>query len=68
VVAFWAAYVVTRPLGASFADWGGKPKAITGEGWGDGTVSAVLTVMIVALVAWLTWRRNDIQEHREALA
>jgi len=25
IVAFWFAYIVTRPLGATFADWMGKP-------------------------------------------
>src|ERR1700754_3607057 len=29
ITAFWAAYIVTRPLGASFADWFGKPHAQT---------------------------------------
>jgi uncharacterized membrane-anchored protein len=52
-VAFWAAYVVTRPLGASFADWFGKPHTVgRGLGFGDGTVTAVLILGIVALVAW----------------
>src|SRR5215469_3287239 len=39
VLCFWAAYVVTRPLGASFADYFGKPKALTGLDYGDGPVS-----------------------------
>ncbi|SNQ50427.1 conserved membrane hypothetical protein [Frankia canadensis] len=52
VGAFWAAYIVTRPLGASFADWLGKPARRGGVGLGDGTVAAVATVLIVALVAW----------------
>ncbi len=30
VVTFWAAYVLTRPLGASFADWLGKPHDLGG--------------------------------------
>ena len=30
VAAFWAAYVITRPLGASFADWMGVPTARAG--------------------------------------
>ena len=34
IVAFWFAYVVTRPLGASFADWFAKPHAIAGLGLG----------------------------------
>src|SRR3954467_6173554 len=37
MVAFWAAYVVTRPLGASIPDWLRKPPAHTGLGLGDGS-------------------------------
>src|ERR1700728_5278841 len=36
VVGFWFAYVVTRPLGASFADYFSKPAALTGLGFGNG--------------------------------
>ena len=36
VLAFWFAYVVTRPIGASFADWTGKSRSPTGLGAGDG--------------------------------
>jgi len=54
VVAFWSAYVLTRPLGASVADWLGKPAEHTGVGLGDGPVTIVATLLIVALVAWLT--------------
>jgi uncharacterized membrane-anchored protein len=62
VVAFWAAYIVTRPLGASFADGFSKP-AGGGLGLGDGTVSAVALVVFVALVAYVTVTRRDVQEH-----
>jgi uncharacterized membrane-anchored protein len=61
VVAFWAAYVVTRPLGASFADWFSKPRAETGLGLGDGTVSAIELVVFIALVAAATIRRDDLR-------
>lgn len=61
VTAFWAAYVVTRPLGASFADWLGKPHARTGLGWGDGPVSGVATTIIVLLVVYVARTRKDIQ-------
>jgi uncharacterized membrane-anchored protein len=53
VAAFWTAYVLTRPLGASLADWLGKSHRLSGLGWGDGMVSAVATLAIVALVGWL---------------
>jgi uncharacterized membrane-anchored protein len=60
ILAFWAAYVMTRPLGASFADWAGKrtPHA-GGLGIGDGPVAAVLAVLIIACVAYLTATRCD---------
>lgn len=50
---FWFAYVMTRPLGASFADWMGKP-FLGGLGLGDGRVALGLTILIIILVAWLT--------------
>lgn len=53
VAAFWSAYVLTRPLGASFADWMGVPAQRAGLGWGTGPVSLVLAVLIAALVAYL---------------
>lgn len=61
IVAFWCAYVVTRPLGASFADWFGKPRSITGLGFGDGPVSLVLAILIVGFVAYLSISRIDVQ-------
>ncbi len=54
IFAFWFAYVMTRPLGASFADWMGKSRHAHGLGWGDGPVAFVLAGLIVALVGYLT--------------
>ena len=56
VVAFWIAYVLTRPLGASFADWLGKSHRAGGEQFGDGPVMLVLGVMIVGFVAYVASR------------
>ncbi|HUZ41211.1 MAG TPA: hypothetical protein VMU68_07455 [Acidimicrobiales bacterium] len=53
VLMFWIAYVLTRPLGASYADWMGKPKLVSGLGWGSGNVSLVLTAVIVVGVGAL---------------
>ena len=40
ILAFWVAYIVTRPVGASLADWFGKPPSKNhGLGYGDGTVT-----------------------------
>jgi uncharacterized membrane-anchored protein len=64
VVAFWAAYVITRPLGASVADWLAKAPARTGLGVGDGVVSETGLLLFAALVAFIAVRRTDIQRPR----
>ena len=51
VTAFWLAYIVTRPLGASFADWFGAPIPRGGLGFGFGLVSAFLGLLFLVLVA-----------------
>lgn len=66
ILAFWIAYVLTRPVGASFADWFGKPARVGGLGYGDGTVAAVLAVIIFVLVAYLAITRADVQKTSEA--
>ncbi len=60
VPAFWLAYIVTRPLGASFADWGGVSRARGGLALGTGTVSLALTVLIVGFVGYLAVTRKDV--------
>jgi uncharacterized membrane-anchored protein len=62
VVAFWFAYVVTRPLGASVADYLGKPRSLTGLDLGELRVSVVLLVLIAVLVAYTAVARYDIQQ------
>jgi uncharacterized membrane-anchored protein len=54
VLAFWTAYVFTRPLGASIADWLGKPRSVGGVGAGDGVVGAAFAVGVIALVIYLS--------------
>ena len=61
VFSFWFAYVATRPLGASFADWLGKPHSVGGLGLGDGPVALVLTLAIFLLVAFLAVTHRDVQ-------
>jgi uncharacterized membrane-anchored protein len=63
IVAFWCAYILTRPLGASFADWTGKDQSVRGLGWGDAPVSSVLFLLIVAVVAYLTITRADVSKN-----
>ena len=54
ILAFWFAYVVTRPLGASFADWLAVSSERGGLAIGTGLVSFVLAAMIAMFVAFLT--------------
>jgi len=61
VAAFWMAYVVTRPLGASFADYISKPANLSGIGFGDGPTAVVLTLAVTVLVLYLAIARPDIQ-------
>jgi uncharacterized membrane-anchored protein len=62
ILAFWFAYVVTRPLGASFADWFAVSHHRGGLALGAGWVSLVLAAMIAGIVAYLSAVRLDIPE------
>lgn len=61
VTAFWIAYILTRPLGASFADYFGMPKSFSGLGYGKGPVALILTGAIIIVVGFLTVTRLDVQ-------
>jgi uncharacterized membrane-anchored protein len=60
IVAFWFAYIITRPLGASFADWLAVPRSLGGLNLGKGSVSIVLWLLIIALVAYLEVSHRDV--------
>lgn len=59
VLTFWAAYIVTRPLGASFADWFGRTPDLGGIGFGTGRTSIVLTILIILFVGYLAITKKD---------
>lgn len=59
IVAFWSAYVLTRPLGASIADWLENSKH--GLGLGAGPVSVGLTLLIVTLIGYLAASGNGVR-------
>ena len=61
IFAFWFAYVITRPLGASFADWFSKPASITGLGLGNGLVSLLALAVFIPVVAWVAITKIDVQ-------
>jgi uncharacterized membrane-anchored protein len=66
IAAFWVAYVITRPLGASVADWLGK-SALGGLGIGDAVVAVVFALCIAVLVAYLTISRIDVPADQRAV-
>ena len=65
VLTFWASYIMTRPLGASFADWFGRSPSSGGIGFGTGNTSIVLTSLIVLFVGYLALSRRDRSERSE---
>ncbi len=65
IAAFWMSYVVTRPLGASFADYISKPRSLSGINFGDGPTAIVFAVAVFILVSYLALARPDIQKPRE---
>jgi uncharacterized membrane-anchored protein len=67
VVAFWFAYVVTRPLGASFADYFSKPHRLSGANFGDGPTAVVMLAAILVLVVYTAIRKYDIQRPERAV-
>lgn len=60
VTTFWIAYILTRPLGATFGDWLSKPGSDGGLGLGTMGTSALFLTAIVLLVLYLTRSRRDL--------
>jgi uncharacterized membrane-anchored protein len=63
VLAFWLAYILTRPLGASIGDLLTQAKTDGGLGLGTMSMSGVFLVTIVGLVIYLTVSRVDSPIH-----
>ena len=61
VLAFWLAYILTRPLGASIGDWLTQARAAGGLGLGTMPVSEIFLVIIVVLVAYLAIAKPDVE-------
>ena len=59
ILAFWMAYVLTRPLGASIGDYLSQPKADGGLGLGTTVTSAIFLLTILGTVAFLTVTKRD---------
>ena len=59
VLAFWAAYILTRPLGASLGDLLSQPHAEGGLGLNTTAINAIFLIIIIALVSYLTATKKD---------
>ena len=62
VLAFWIAYILTRPLGASLGDYLSQSVADGGLGLGTVITSAIFLTTIASLVTYLTVTRRDVLE------
>ena len=65
VVAFWFAYVITRPLGASFADWMDVSTKRGGLGWGTGPVALGLALLMVGFVVFVAKTGKDVRRDQD---
>jgi len=54
VLAFWAAYIITRPLGASVGDYLSQPKDVGGLGLGTVVTSALFLGAILCAVTYIS--------------
>jgi uncharacterized membrane-anchored protein len=60
VLAFWVAYILTRPLGASLGDYLSQTRRDGGLGLGTSGTSALFLTAILSLVAYLAITRRDV--------
>lgn len=68
VLTFWVAYILTRPIGASFADLIGQPKSISGLGIGHPPVFITTAALVIAIVIYLKVTGKDLLTPRGAVA
>ncbi|MED1558943.1 hypothetical protein [Bacillus paramycoides] len=60
VLAFWIAYILTRPFGASFGDYLSQPHDAGGLGLGTVGTSVIFLTTILSLVIYLTKTKKDV--------
>lgn len=59
VLAFWIAYILTRPLGASIGDYLSQTRDNGGLGLGTTMTSVIFMMVILVLVIYLTLTKKD---------
>jgi len=67
VLAFWIAYIFTRPLGASLGDFLSQPKINGGLGLGATVTSVIFLVPILAITIFLAVTKCDIKPKSETM-
>ena len=60
VLAFWLAYILTRPLGASIGDFLAQPTSNGGLNFGVTVTSLIFLTAIVATIVFLSIRKPDV--------
>jgi uncharacterized membrane-anchored protein len=68
ILAFWLAYILTRPLGASFGDLLSQPVEYGGLGFGTTDTSFIFLGAIVLIVFYMTITRSGHDDDEETLA
>lgn len=58
ILAFWIAYILTRPMGASFGDFLSQPLAKGGLGFGTIVTSILFLGCIAAIIVAMTFRQR----------
>src|SRR5215468_4322358 len=62
VLAFWLAYILTRPLGASIGDLLSQPRSVGGLGLGTTVTSFAFLTAIMLVVLFLSVTKRDVTE------
>ena len=68
VAMFWAAFILTRPLGATIGDYLDKPLDKGGLAFSRPLASSILAVVIIALILLLPQRAGRRRDRAEATA
>jgi len=67
VLAFWVAYIFTRPLGASLGDYLSQPQEYGGLGFGTTVTSVIFLIPILAIIIFLAITKCDIKPKSETV-
>lgn len=65
ILAFWIAYILTRPLGASLGDYLSQTKVNGGLGLGTTVTSVIFLIGILAIIVFLAITKIDITSKSE---